>query len=146
MKFLKTIPKKYNRVDIVADCYRDVSIKSAEREKRGNSSKVYSNFLSNSENKIQLIKITFQYIIENSLIKKLSADQDCKKVTVSDCSDYMLLSDQEEADTKVILHTLHTLSENNERKVVKRSPFGDNDILVIALGIISQRERVYCVY
>ena len=30
MKFLNNIPKKYNRVDIVADCYRDVSIKSAE--------------------------------------------------------------------------------------------------------------------
>ena len=165
MKFLNSIPKKYNRVDIVADCYRDISIKTAEREKRGNSSKVYvrsvkskvprdiTTFLSNSENKTQLINITFQYIIENkskimALLKTnwlyLSADQDCKQVTVSDCSDYdMLISDQEEADTKVVLHTLHALSENNETKVVIRSPSGDTDILVIALGIISQRERVY---
>ena len=72
VKCLNSIPKKYNKVDIVADCYKDVSIESAEREKRGNSSKVYvrnvkrkvprdiTNFLSNSENKTQLIKITFQ--------------------------------------------------------------------------------------
>jgi molecular chaperone DnaK (HSP70) len=32
-QFLNAIPKSYDRVDIVADCYRSVSIKSAEREK-----------------------------------------------------------------------------------------------------------------
>ena len=70
LKCLYSIPKKYNRVDIVADSYRDVSIKTAERQKRGNSSKVYArfvkskvlrhitNFLSDSENKTWLIKGT----------------------------------------------------------------------------------------
>ena len=39
-KFLQSLPKQYKRYDIVADTYRESSIKSAERNKRGTSSKV----------------------------------------------------------------------------------------------------------
>ena len=39
-RFLISIPKGFSRVDIVADCYWDVSIKGAEREKRGNCWKI----------------------------------------------------------------------------------------------------------
>ena len=41
-KFLQTLNNddKYNRIDIVADTYRNFSIKSGEREKRGSSSKI----------------------------------------------------------------------------------------------------------
>ena len=34
-KYLESIPVGYDRVDIVADTYKDDSIKSAERIKRG---------------------------------------------------------------------------------------------------------------
>ena len=66
-QFLKMIPKNFKRVDIVADTYRDNSIKSGERLKRGCSSKViigsckskipreFSKFMQNGENKTRLI-------------------------------------------------------------------------------------------
>ena len=158
LKFLNSIPKGYQRVDIVADCYRDISIKAAEREKRGHSSKIFissvktkvprdiSKFLSNNENKKQLIELTFNYVIHNkiesfSILKAqtiiLSGDGECKKITEIECCDYEILkSDHEEADTKVILHTVHALTDDNYRNVVLRSPSGDTDVLVIALGII----------
>ena len=40
LRFLKTIPSRYSRIDIVADTYRSFSIKSGERMKRGSSSKI----------------------------------------------------------------------------------------------------------
>ena len=49
------------------------------------------------------------------------------------------MSDQEEADTKVVLHAMRFLSENKEESVCIRSPSGDTDILVIALGTIIER-------
>ena len=39
-KFPKTIPVGYKRIDIVADAYREISLKFAERVQRGISSKV----------------------------------------------------------------------------------------------------------
>ena len=53
-----------------------------------------------------------------------------------------LRSDQEEADTKVVLHTLEALSNNLQANVVLRSPSGDTDIMVIALDLISEKDRV----
>ena len=49
--------------------------------------------------------------------------------------------DQEEADTKVVLHALSVLSTSNDNVCI-RSPSGDTDIFVIALGTIAQRSRV----
>ena len=37
IRFLKSVPKGHQRIGIVADYYRDYSIKFAEREKRGSS-------------------------------------------------------------------------------------------------------------
>ena len=39
-KFLKLLPQGYERIDIVADTYHEVSLKSAERSQRGKASKV----------------------------------------------------------------------------------------------------------
>ena len=76
MKILQLLPKRYPRFDIVADTYRETSIKSAERRKRGNSSKVLigsiksnvprdiNKFMLNYENKTSLIKLIFQFIID----------------------------------------------------------------------------------
>ena len=40
LRFVKSIPVEYNRVDIRADTYKELSIKNIERENRGESSKV----------------------------------------------------------------------------------------------------------
>lgn len=163
VQFLNAIPKSYDRVDIIADCYRSVSIKSGEREKRGSSTKVFvasvkskvprdiAKFFSCGDNKTQLIDLTFQFIMENpakslSILKTnsiiLSGDNICHEVRLNGCFriDY-LCSDQEEADTKVVLHALDALSANTGNVAI-RSPSGDTDIFVIALGIVNERSRL----
>ena len=74
-RFLQSLPKGCHRVDIVADTYRDKSIKSTERTKRGTSSKVLigsvkskvprdiNKFMLNNDNKASLIKLIFEYVI-----------------------------------------------------------------------------------
>ena len=74
LRFLQTIQKGYKRIDIVADTYRDFSIKSGERLKRGSAAKLLiksvqckiprnvNKFFSNNDNRSRLIDITFDYI------------------------------------------------------------------------------------
>ena len=74
LRFLQTIQKGYKRIDIVADTYRDFSIKSGERLKRGWTAKLLiksvqckiprnvNKFFSNNDNKSRLIDLTFDYI------------------------------------------------------------------------------------
>ena len=131
-KFLKTIPVGYKRIDIVADAYREISLKFAERVQRGISSKVrirspkskvprdFKAFLNNGFNKIKMIEIMFQVIIDckakvlNLLHTSellLSKENHCKSISLSAVKDVPgLQTNQEEADTRVILHTLHIAS------------------------------------
>ena len=163
VRLLNSLPKRFPRVDLVADCYRDFSIKAAEREKRGTSQKILikswktrlpreiAKFYTNGENKNQLIKLTFEFIKENamrslSILKCneiiLSGDEFCERVTNENVTVYDdLISNQEEADTKVVLHTLEALRTTNGNVCI-RSPSGDTDILVVAIGIITERLRV----
>ena len=97
-----------------------------------------------------MIDLPFDYIKRNpvqclALLKcnvvVLSGDNYCDIVSSSQCQPCdELVSDQEEADTKVVLHVMRFLSENKEESVCIRSPSGD--ILVIALGRIIERSRV----
>lgn len=166
-RFLQTVhnDERFDRIDIVADTYREFSIKSGERAKRGSSEKILikstdgkiprdiEGFFSNNENKTRLIDLTFDYIKKNpaeclTLLNcgevVLSGDQYCYKVSSSECQTCdELVSDQEEADTKVVLHAIKILSSQEQEKCVCiRSPSGDTDILVIALGTIVERSRV----
>ena len=74
----------------------------------------------------------------------MSGDGYCDVLTSSECQPCdELASDQEEADTKVVLHAKEVLSSQAREKCVSiRSPSGDTDILVIALGTIVERSRV----
>ena len=168
LRFLRSNPKGYRRTDIVADTYRSGSIKSAERQKRGTSSKVLigsvrskmprdvNKFMLNNENKSALISLIFKYVIHGrhqilTMLQTemivLSGDNECHTVTAASSIETVeLKTNQEEADTKVILHILHVL-RNSELSVVLRSPSGDTDIMVLALGIITEhQDRVYFDY
>ena len=131
LELLQSIPNGYERVDLVADTYRLVRIKTAERNKRRSSSKVsiksakskisrdFSSFTLNNENKSRLIDIIFDLIIENRIRclqiveasrMLLSRDGDCYEITESSVTRFKhLSSNQEEADTKVMLHTVGAL-------------------------------------
>ena len=75
--FVKMIPKGYARVDVVADSYFKISIKSNGRNKRARSEKViiasnqskiprdFHTFLLNGENKSRMIQLMFQTMQSN---------------------------------------------------------------------------------
>ena len=166
-RFLQSLPKGYQRVDIVADTYRDKSIKSAERIKRGTSSNVLTGsvqskvprdinkFILNNDNKTSLIKLIFEYVIteKEAVISLLMTESivlsgDDESYTIS-CDSVIqnddLKSNQEEADTKVILQAIYAI-KNSSHKVVLHSPSGDTDIIILALPLINEQHMVYMDY
>ena len=144
-------------------------IKSAEREKRGSAAKVIiasvksklprdmNQFMLNNEDKIQFIQliITFvetnQYLVLQDILQTdfvvLSGDNNCCLVQLGTVEErYHLTSNQEEADTKVLLNSLGVLN-NTDMFVYLRSRSGDTNILVLALSIIrDHKERVFYDY
>ena len=56
-----------------------------------------------------------------------------------------LSSNQEEADTKVILHSRHAIS-TTEGSIILRSSSGDIDIMIIAISLIDTSKRVLVDY
>ena len=121
-QLIRLLPMGYKRVDIVADTYREVSIKDPERRKRGCADKVliqsakskvprnFSEFLQNGENKTRLIDLILTIILErklevlfslNSKEIYFSTDDRCHKINRDDVINVPeLSSNQEEADTK----------------------------------------------
>jgi hypothetical protein len=80
-------------------------------------------------------------ILKTNLIM-LSGENICHEVRPDGClRKDSLCSDQEEADTKVVLHALDALSDD-DGNVVIRSPSGDTDIFVIALGTVDDKSRI----
>ena len=169
MEILKAAPSRIRANRHFADTYHEVSLKSAERSQRGKASKViirsakskiprnFSDFLKNGENKKRLIILMRDPIIENK-VKALdvvncgelyfSTDNDCHRITLSlSVREESLVSNQEEADTKLVLHSLHALNESPRKKVIVRSPSGDTDVLVILLSkVISHQDKIYLDY
>ena len=162
-KFLQSLPKGYARYDIVADTYRESSIKSVERRKRGISAKLLigstkstfprdtNKFMLNNDNKTSLIKLVFKFIIDEKQrclctldTEKiiLSGDDECITVTYDSTEENVnLKSNQEEADTKIVLHAMNVIRSGGD--VVIRSPSGDTDIMVLALALIDDLVKVY---
>ena len=164
-KFLKCIPSGYKRVDIVADTYQEFSIKNAERGNRGESSKIlvkslqskiprdFQAFLLNGDNKTRMMELIAEYIetrkakVFNILhTNKILISLDNKCISISRLSttvEESLKSNQEEADTKVILHCLQILKSNQTSIVKLRSPSGDTDIVVLSVALLYEfRNRV----
>ena len=151
----------------MADTYKDSSIKSVVRDSRGCSEKViiksvkskvprdFLYFLRNGENKtwlidlicetisinhqkaIQLLQCSVIFFSKEDITLKIEASQ------VTTAAD--LTSNQEEADTKVILHCHHSIT-NTEDPIILRSPSGDTDIMVIAASLIDTPSRIFVDY
>ena len=156
---MDVIPVGYAKIDLVADTYQDLSIKSQERMHRGESSKIIvqsaksrmprnvSEFL-NGKNKECLLQIILEVITKNRLkvLNKLkcnglyvSLKNECVRFTIENVyKENELSSNQEEDDTKVALYCSHALNCFNDMKVIVRSPSSDTDILVIILSVLYQ--------
>ena len=165
MKVLGSLPKGYKCVDLVADTYREISIKNGEHQKRGTSAHLmipftqsklpreFKNSLKNGENKTRLIELIFQIISQESspalqMLKcsKIYCSKESHTVAIDsngvrDIDD--LKSNQEEAGTKVILYCLDALKEP-DATVVLHSHSGDTNIMVLIVALIrSDCERLY---
>ena len=77
-----------------------------------------------------------------------STFNDCKRITADSIStEDRLVSNQEEANAKVLLHCLHSLTYNQEKNVIVRSPSGDVDITVIMISkLLNNADRVFLDY
>ena len=156
-KYLNTLPVGYPRVDILADTYRDNSIKAVERSKRGSSDPItirtsksiipsdVNIILRNGKNKTRMIELILE-VMERNILKCLdilgcteiyfSRDNECKRITHEGVTlENDLCSNQEEADTKVILHSKHAFDRSPEKTVIVRSPSGDTDIIVLMINM-----------
>ena len=158
LQMIGAIPKGYKRVDIVADTYRSKSIEDPERFKRGCIDRVivnsvvsrlprnFNDFLKNGNNKTRLIELILDVLVQrtNEVLKILktdelyySMDNKCYLitnqgiVTVEDLS-----SNQEEADTTVVIHASHALNAQANKTVIVRNYSGDIDITVIMLSLV----------
>ena len=150
---------KVQRVDFITDTYKENSIKGIERLRRGTSTKIllkgpettipsnWHQFLSNDENKTQLIQFILQEWSSNKYHSKLQGrrifyvcGKDCFFITANDDDDNIqkrliadLCSSQEEADTRIILHMLNIIKKESDKKIpiIIRSP--DTDVLILLI-------------
>ena len=78
----------------------------------------------------------------NTLV--LACDEVCKVITVAGVENFTsLISNQEEADTKVILHSHQALEECRSNQVLLISPSGDTDILILIVSLLHDfKERI----
>ena len=166
LKMLDRLPKSYDRIDIVADTYRPNSSKNPERTRPGTTEKVlvqsaksrlprnFNDFLKNEDNKTRLIEIIEAVIIKrkDEILERLkcyeillSRDQICTRITnFSVESVDALSSNQEEADTKLLLHAREFLENSIDTLVLVRSPSGDIDINVLFINMFqAESERIY---
>lgn len=162
MQIFKTILKlakdfKCTRADFVSDQYPDLSIKSAERDKRSTAGvqiikishaaqklpKQMKKFLASGKNKEELIAFCFQswkklppelfddiilYITYKSTCHKL---QNLSGILVDE-NVATLNCDHEEADTRMFLHAAH--ASQSYKNIIIKSP--DTDVLVLAISLI----------
>ena len=156
-KILQKIPVGYHRVDIVADSYLEKSIKEGERVSQSISSKGlikskhskiprdFKEFLGNGGNKNRMAEIIFGVIIEEkeavcSKLKcnevYLSSEGFCKRVTPLELHEVDILkSNQEEADTRLILQAWHVLTSTT-MYVNIQSPSGDTDVIILTISLL----------
>ena len=154
LKIVAAIPKEYKRVDIVADSYQK-SIKTYERDRQGTAPILivksahsrlpadFKRFLSNGQNKIRMIELALEILKtrKDQILNNMKSEEvffstynECLHVTKDDVLVIPeLCSNQEEADTKVILHAKHAIEANEKGMIIIHSHSGDIDIAVIAL-------------
>ena len=143
-----------NRVDVVFDRYdKPVSIKCGERERRGSSSafeikiagphtpipKQWQKYINNPKNKANLevflskkwTEMAYSNLMPGQqlfLEGGFESERDALLVTRDQqCAVNPLESDQEEADTRILLHAQH--SSLDHRRIVVQSP--DTDVAVL---------------
>ena len=138
---------------------RNVSIKAGEREIRRRNDKViikstnskvpkdFQAFLRKGENKNRLTDLLCGTVSSSSnralpilptSVIYFSKEDSCVRVNASQVTAVNeLSSNQEEADTMVLLHSAHAIS-TAEGSIILRSSSGDIDIMIMAISLIKR--------
>ena len=140
------------RIDVIFDVYREDSIKNAERENQGCTTGIqlrniapghrmqqWRKFLSSSANKTNLIRFLVAELKTPKRMHKLqdkqlyvASEESCLHITKDQWEEVAgLQSNQEEADTRIILHAAHAAKEGYSAVVVVAD---DTDVLVLCLA------------
>ena len=86
-------------------------------------------------------------VLNNLRATKLVLSEEGKTIVITLGKTFIsdaLRSDQEEADTKVILHCHGALKENSNDSIIFRSASDETDILVLAVAhLFNQKRRAY---
>ena len=140
-----------SRIDVVFDVYRDLSIKSVERELRsedfitfknvssGQKVKQFRSFLQNSQNKTSRIKFVVDHWSKLSCRSRLqhktlyvTCGKRCYKLTTESAKEEEEPQlDQEEADTRLLLHARHATKEPFNAIVISSE---DTDVRILCLA------------
>lgn len=156
MKHLLAVVGQATRIDFVADQYPDISIKNTERDKRGSKGQLevdvsspqqlcprqWKKFMANGSNKTSLLNFLVAEWTTNSMYVRMIGNrtlfvthgQMCTRISTQDGNIVSeisadLCSNQEEADTRMFLHTSHA-SRSGHRHIAIRS--SDIDVEVLA--------------
>ncbi|KAJ8414978.1 hypothetical protein AAFF_G00025010 [Aldrovandia affinis] len=140
------------RIDVVFDVYQEDSIKNAERANRGCTTGIqfrnispghriqqWRKFLSSSANKANLIRFLVAEWKTPKLRERLNekqlyvaSEESCLHITKDQWAEVAgLQSNQEEADTRMILHAAHAAEEGYSAVVVTAD---DTDVLLLCLA------------
>ena len=152
--------RRCTRIDVVFDTYRDISIKSGERERRGASShslevtihspatpvpRQWQKYISSAKNKTNLCaflvgawcEIGKEELQEDQTLVIAGGFGDNEKVVLVRTGEAIeiaaLYSDHEEADTRLLLHAKHAAPDFT--RIVVQSP--DTDVLVLCCSQFS---------
>lgn len=140
------------RIDVVFDVYNEISIKSAERERReegesvtyknltaGQKIKQFRNFLQNGQNKNSLIAFFNDYWRKPPSREKLASKElyttcgtKCYKLTADTVQEVIELSSgQEEADTRLLLHAKHAATSHVKAVIISSE---DTDVRILCIS------------
>ena len=144
LKHLQVELRKVSRLDIVWDTYRPMSIKGHTRDERGHCVRLkvdpnmripgnWSEFLRDSTNKVELFKY-----LSGAVMQRFHSGGDIY-ITMSNGTtvghvgpgeDMTTVCNQEEADTRIILHIIHALNCRFSSILIKTS---SSDVIVILI-------------
>ena len=148
-----------DRIDMIFDVYKDISIKNAERNERSSSDVFLDNILSGQKimrwrsilgcpnAKTSVIKFLCDEWKKPSYLTKvgdkvmyIACQEDCVKIDREGTLHIPeLATSQEEADTWILLHAKHASPDHEAITVVSE----DTDVIILALAFFRQIGKIY---
>ena len=145
-----------NRIDVVFDTYKELSIKNSERQLRGEESghqlvnitstqivRQWRNFLTRVSNKTSLITFIVKEWRKEACRQKLegkllyaNAGDTCYRITMEGSEEVPTLkSQQEEADGRLLLHASHAANEGFNSVLICSE---DTDVFIMSLAFSTE--------